>query len=373
MIKNLQKKISCLFVFCAWAWTAEAQFHIPVLSGMEGQSLLDQLVIQYKPASVLDSNQSRDTLFARVYMRNDSLSCVYSGHIIYLNPNQDPTMAAFQNGASSGINTEHTFPQAFGAGSGNAQSDMHHLYPTRTPVNADRGNLPFAEVPDNQTIEWYYLNQSQSFIPNQNIVAYSERGANTFEPREDHKGNVARAMFYFYTMYKAAADAEDPNFFNSQKETLCDWHLLDPVDQKEWERNAIIASYQSGKKNPFILDCTLAERSYCAEFNQSCSPTSGTSSANHNSLFELLQNKPNPVFDNTEISYRLEQAFDVRLSLYDASGRLCKTIVEDFQQRGNYTVVLEDTVLVQGMLYIYRLELFDGANYYASSRKLLKL
>jgi hypothetical protein len=38
-------------------------------------------------------------------------------------------------------------------------------------------------------------------IPTSNIDEYSEDTNSQFEPREDHKGNLARAAFYFYTMH----------------------------------------------------------------------------------------------------------------------------------------------------------------------------
>lgn len=239
-----------------------AQGHQSVLPDLSGQPLIDALATQYKPATVLESARARDTLFARVDGRNDSLYCVYTGYGIYLNPNQDPTQAAF----ALGINTEHTWPQAYGAETGNAQSDMHHLFPTREDVNAARANLAFGELPDNQTQRWYRLAVQLTGMPSSFINEYSEWRNNTpFEPREDHKGNVARAMFYFYTMYRAQADAVNAAYFEPQRATLCQWHEADPVDAREWARTWKVASYQDGKPNPFILDCTLAARTYCPE------------------------------------------------------------------------------------------------------------
>ncbi|MEY3053095.1 MAG: hypothetical protein RLY31_2880, partial [Bacteroidota bacterium] len=92
------------------------------------------------------------------------------------------------------------------------------------------------------------------------------------EPREDHKGNVARAMFYFYTMYREQADDADPDFFDLQRETLCQWHYADPVDSLEHARSLMIAAYQDGLANPFVLDCTTATRSYCSDNPQPCTP-----------------------------------------------------------------------------------------------------
>ena len=50
----------------------------------------------------------------------------------------------------------------------------------------------------------YYSNS----IPNQFIDEYSEvdNDNEKFEPREDVKGNIARSMFYFYTIYNNVAD-----------------------------------------------------------------------------------------------------------------------------------------------------------------------
>ncbi|MCB0562372.1 MAG: endonuclease, partial [Phaeodactylibacter sp.] len=204
---------------------AYAQYEA-VFPALDGPALIQALQSNYTPDQVLPFGNSRDTLFSRVDAHDDSLTCVYTGYTIYLDPAEDPTVAAF----SKGINTEHTYPQAFGASQEPARADMHHLYPTREDVNAARANLPFREIPDGQAQSWFYLNQQQSNIPSANRDLYSEYSSIGFEPPEAQKGDVARAMFYFYTIYRSQANAEDPNFFESQRETLCEWHIADPVD-----------------------------------------------------------------------------------------------------------------------------------------------
>ena len=182
---------------------AHAQYEA-VFPALDGPALIQALQNNYSPDQVLPFGNSRDTLFSRVDAHNDSLTCVYTGYTIYLDPTQDPTVAAF----SKGINTEHTYPQAFGASQEPARADMHHLYPTREDVNAARANLPFREVPDGQTQTWFYLGQQQSNIPSANRDLYSEYSSIGFEPPEAQKGDVARAMFYFYTIYRIQANAE---------------------------------------------------------------------------------------------------------------------------------------------------------------------
>lgn len=245
----------------------QAQLHIPVLSELTGNDLLDELVNEYKPDTVLDYGDARDLMYGTIYNENDSVSCVYSGHSLFLPEDVDPSTFLYMNGIADGINCEHTYPRSKGADEsyGNGYSDMHHLFPSRASVNSARSNFPFAEINDNETSTWYYLNQSQSNTPTTNIDLYSEKVIGEFEPREDHKGNVARAVFYFFTMYRDDALDADPDFFELQRETLCAWHRQDPVDSLEWERTFMIGQYQNELPNPFILDSTLVSRTYCEE------------------------------------------------------------------------------------------------------------
>ena len=153
----------------------DAQEMIPVFPDLDGEKLLEHVISEYTPIDILNYSDARDTLFSKIDSHNDSLTCVYSGHTIYIDPIKDPTQAAFMNGIADGINTEHTYPQSMGAEIGNARSDMHHLFPTRTAVNSVRGNKPFDDIHDSITDSWYYLNNSTSDIPDNSIIdLYSE-------------------------------------------------------------------------------------------------------------------------------------------------------------------------------------------------------
>ena len=315
--------------------------HQSVHKDLEGEALFEKLVEDFKPEVILPFNQSRDTLFAVIYARDDILECVYTGHTVELDPNEDPTVSAYQNGSSDGINTEHTYPRSMGAADGNAEADMHHLFPTRSPVNSARGNDPFAENPDTQTNTWYYQNQSQSNIPSTDIDLWSEDRKNGFEPKELHKGNVARAMFYFYTMYREEAMDANPTFFDQQVSTLCDWHWQDPVDENEWNRNQMIAKYQSNKENPFILDCSLASRLYCPLLDAACGlvPVS-ESSLTSPKVF------PNPSTENYQVEW-LGKKFHLLLTneigqLILTEDAIDKTHIELPEGRGIYYLRISD-------------------------------
>lgn len=287
--------ISVMALFLAFV--GYSQPHQDVLVGETGETLLQHLKTNYKPNNVLSYGDARNKMFGTVDNYNDSVTCVYTGDVIYLNPNEVPKNDAY----SKGFNTEHTFPQSQGA-TGDAKSNVHHLFPTRVDVNGARGHLPFADIVDSQTDKWYFEDYVGNSIPFDNIDAYSELKTNdVFEPREVHKGNVARAMMYFYTMYK---DQTTPGYFTAMIPTLCAWHYEDMIDQAEWDRTWAIAEFQDNKPNPFVLDCTLPERSYCANMGLTC--VVGTDEISSIQLFDVL---PNPAHTQAKMRFTLGVAF----------------------------------------------------------------
>jgi len=297
-------KLYSIVFFVLLTFSSFGQFdHEPVFPNLEGNSLYEALVNEYKTSTVLSYAMARDTFMLNIDLRGNQLECVYTGYKVTINPGEDPTTVAFDQG----INTEHTYPRSQGAQEGtNAYSDMHHLFPTKVNVNSDRGNLIFAEVPDNQTDKWYRDDEVRTNIPPSSTRdEYSEYFQNEgFEPREQHKGDVARAYFYFYTMYRDQANQSAPEFFEDQRETMCDWHFLDPVDEKEWDRNVKIAEYQDGKRNPFILDCRIA-RLYCQDVEGYCETVSTEEIGyKHSTSF------PNPATDHLFFEASIDTPFE---------------------------------------------------------------
>ncbi|MDQ3015218.1 MAG: endonuclease [Bacteroidota bacterium] len=239
-----------------------------IFPGLEGETLVEALQGEYTPHVLLNDTQVKDTLYARVFNEGDSVHCIYSGLAHDLPFGVDPSQYIFGSGnMTESMNLEHGWPQAKGAGDGtDGNMNMHHLYPSRVAINSDRADFPFKEIADNVSNHWYYLGIEMSNKPSSNINAYSEfLSGSSFEPRESVKGDIARAMFYFWTIYRDDAIAADPNFFNLMKEDLCAWHEQDPADEFERLRNNRIALYQDGKINPFIKDCSLARRAYCSQ------------------------------------------------------------------------------------------------------------
>ncbi|MBI45554.1 MAG: hypothetical protein CMG66_05260 [Candidatus Marinimicrobia bacterium] len=230
-------------------------------SGLIEDNLINYLQNNYTTSNTSSYTNARNILYGIIDNNNGYVSCIYTNYSGYLSSggSSGDNIGELYN---QGINCEHLWPQSLGASNGNAKSDMHHLRPCKDNVNSTRSNKPFSEINDYITDTWFWLEYSSTSIPTNNIDEYSESTSNIFEPREDVKGDIARAMFYFYTIYNNVANE---NFFNDQKEVLYEWHLNDPVNDAEISRTWSIASYQNNIPNPFIIDETLIYRAYFYE------------------------------------------------------------------------------------------------------------
>jgi hypothetical protein len=144
------------------------------------------------------------------------------------------------------VNTEHTWPQSRFTGrypNEMQKSDLHHLFPTNNKMNSVRGSFPFGKV----VSEVQKLNCS-----NVHFGVTDQGESHAFEPPDSHKGNVARALFYFSVRYEMNIDAR-------QEKTLRLWNKQDPVDAEEARLNNRIFEVQHSR-NPFIDHPELADR-----------------------------------------------------------------------------------------------------------------
>jgi len=229
------------------------------------------------------------------------------------------------------INAEHTIPQSWFGSSNPMVSDLFHLYPTHKDVNGVRSNYPFAELTDSQTDKWYIVNSNNTGYttltspPATNADAYSKFNSGTsFEPPLNHKGDLARSAFYFYTVYPTQAGAISEL---CDLNTLYAWHLADPVDAWEQLRNDRIESKQ-GNRNPYIDYPEIA----CRAWGLTCATD-----------IESIQNSkitifPNPTSDLLNIEFYLPSETFVNIDIYDITGRKVANIIDNEQLNGNQNI-----------------------------------
>jgi len=196
----------------------------------------------------LGYDRARQIMFNQLYLQKDKegyfVQDVYCGDKYYLYQNNEVPGTRLPDAVR--MNTEHSWPQSqFNSkySKTTQKSDLHHLYPTTSKINSERGSHPFAEVRSTRDLSCPF---SQLGMPEQGARITS------FEPPDSHKGNLARSMFYFSIRYKISLDPVEEFYFRV-------WNILDPVDKAERERHEIIFSVQKNR-NPFIDDPTLVDQ-----------------------------------------------------------------------------------------------------------------
>lgn len=183
--------------------------------------------------------RAKKELFGNLHLETDGqgyfVRDVYCDFIVRTNvgPNRLPK--------NNEMNTEHTWPQSKGARSEPARGDLHHLFPTDSSANSARSNHPFGEVDGERATSNCPLSQKGRIINPKTGKASTTYG---FEPPKEHRGNVARAMFYVSAKYGYRLEPLEEYYLRK-------WHLDDPVDRNELERNEGIQEVQ-GNRNPFI-------------------------------------------------------------------------------------------------------------------------
>jgi len=159
--------------------------------------------------------------------------CIYTGRTISY------TSAAFNtttlNNAPYEMNTEHTWPQSFGASAEPMQSDLHHIFISDASTNTARGNKP---------LDWVWS-------PTLTYPGGSKANSTTFEPRNEHKAAAAAAMLYFRLRYNGTAGVDLSYMTPAMEQTYRQWLNQYPPGVILRQRNTDIASFQQNR-NPFI-------------------------------------------------------------------------------------------------------------------------
>ncbi|MBM7453707.1 endonuclease I [Acholeplasma morum] len=141
-------------------------------------------------------------------------------------------------------NREHVWPNSrlgiprVSESTKNIGTDLHNLRVIEDRINSVRSNL-------------YYVEGSGSGV----------KTGEGFYPGDDHKGDVARILFYMVTMYDhlnlSDTNIDEGETYSMSMVTmgklslLLEWHKEDPVDEFEKNRNQVIYGAQ-GNRNPYI-------------------------------------------------------------------------------------------------------------------------
>jgi endonuclease I len=203
--------------------------------------------------TVLGYDDARDKLFMFIDNKalngqgaaQNTLECVYTGTMAVGYSNRADAQTNFN------MNTEHTIPQSLFGSQPPMYSDLHHLFVATASSNSERSNNPFGIV-TNPT--WQ--------------VGGSKSNGNIFEPRDQHKGVVARACFYFLTRHQ-----DYSNFICNMESLMRTWHRQFAPDSIAIRRNDDVQFYQHNR-NPFVDHPQFVDRiaSFCSTNNGNPAP-----------------------------------------------------------------------------------------------------
>lgn len=212
---------------------------ITIISESNTDLLLIDLMAYYDDAEGLHGTSLMDALHDII---NNGFSGVTYGEARYIlddtdeDPNNPNNLILVYLGTSingnwdsgSTWNREHLWPQSLlgvsaNNGTVNSASDLYNLMPSNPGENSTRGNSP-----------------------------YSEMGLG-YEPRDEVKGDIARALFYMMIMYdELDLVNHSPGVHEmAYLDELIEWHLEDPVDDFEMNRLEVIYGAQHNR-NPFV-------------------------------------------------------------------------------------------------------------------------
>jgi endonuclease I len=250
----------------------------------------------YYANTMIYSFEARDTTLDRRVV-----TCVYSGeNKIYTEP---------FDWASNGYSREHTYCHSWMPTNPATllpeYSDYHHLFPTNlNDVNIVRNNNALGIV----------VNVTSTYLGSK--FGTDANGQTVFEPRDEHKGDAARAMMYEAICYTTISGNSWalPSYQNQY--LLKQWHFQDPPDNWEIARNDFVDSLQNNR-NPFVDSIDYA--CFVNFSNMTYEPLACEASIN-----ELLNNGfityPNPSKD--EINLHVDATTISSYQIIDFQGRV---------------------------------------------------
>lgn len=294
---------------------------------------------------------------------NDTIIDIYStnpnGQSAYYyiwSKDQSVSVSGHEGGS---YNREHSFCQSwFGGGKNAPYSDLFHIYPVDGYINSIRNNWGYGEI----TSPTREFSNGSKFGKNTYPGSPNE---NSFEPIDDYKGDIARSLFYMSVRYLQEDDdfsTEHPMTYKSQLlpwalTMLMDWHLLDPVSDKERNRNKEVYGIQQNR-NPFIDYPELVGKIWG---NDSVNPF------NPNDTTVLLR----PRVTSLSIENSKELKLDFSMPLIASSAKKLSNYainnsnkVENVDYSNDVVTVFLQDELVEGKKYRLTLKNIQGENLY---------
>lgn len=242
------------------------------------------------------------------YENDNTILDIYSENPSGTDPYNFSAENSCGNYSSEGdcYNKEHIIPQSIYGSGYPMRSDAHQVLPTDGRVNGFRSAYPYGVVGTNLVSQNGISNPTQngSKLGNNLDESFSSGYSDiVFEPIDEFKGDIARIHFYFITRYENLISSwANYNMFDGSTNIvledtflniLMNWHLNDPVSQKEIDRNNQVYLFQ-GNRNPFVDQPDYVEQIWSST-NDTENPTTPTNIE----IFDITDNTLQISWDNS--------------------------------------------------------------------------
>ncbi|NRA00311.1 MAG: endonuclease, partial [Myxococcales bacterium] len=185
---------------------------------------------------------------------------------------------AKNGGGGGGYNREHVWPKSYGFPNDDSQNypytDCHQLFLSDEDYNSSRSNKRYADCDascsERPTVANGAVGGGSGVYPGES----NWTAVGVWETWAGRRGDVARALFYLDVRYEGGVHGvtgaaepdlvltDDPSLlvtsgtnvslaYMGELSVLLRWHVDDPVDAAEQDRNDVVYAYQ-GNRNPFI-------------------------------------------------------------------------------------------------------------------------
>ena len=196
-----------------------------------------------------------------------------------------------KNNSNIQIDKEHVWAKSHGFAPGDedpslgAGTDLHHLMAADHYTNSSgHNNLDFGIVADHGSAK---VIRSYNADGTSDVSGYrgkNAEGVEVFEPMDEWKGDIARALFYMATRYSHDGNnsKEEPYLIITDDWTMADendrymgvqhglttfleWNREDPVSPYEKKRNDLIYKNVQNNRNPFVDHPEWARKAYAPD------------------------------------------------------------------------------------------------------------
>lgn len=218
-----------------------------------GETVKERLARLYGPHKSYSYREARVIMYNEVDCSNNKINLVY-GSSTYNWKCGGKTIPPDKD-----VNAEHTVPQSFFDSKVPMVSDLHHLFSAPKTLNGARSNYEFAEFPYSDCLKFCKDNECTTTTPS-NPDQYSclHKSKSKWMPVKKDRGQVARAIFYFFTIY---GEKYCPISKLGDVQTFKRWNNQYPPSDFEIARNNIVNKTQ-GNRNPYIDNNKLVDQAF---------------------------------------------------------------------------------------------------------------